>query len=353
VPRDEFGYAIKETLAKRVAYRCSKPECRSLTVGPHAQASRVVNVGVAAHILAASPKGPRFDPNQSAEERAAIENAIWLCQTCAKLVDSDVDSFPTTRLRAWKVEAEAEALRSLSGTADAAVYPQADGRQHAPLPRIGGQSLTRAREQLIEAGWQPVINHWSYQEDPRILNGNGPMMWTQGFQEITDASGTGLAYCKFRYRDAYDNELVVVTAGELAEGSDVPVWSWKILTHERMVASEREYSRLAAQIRAEISRASESTEGSIRARGDLAIAAGALGGSRQKLYQKEAESRISQIHAAAGQLDTIEETIDAEDRGSCLPRLEAMLVQIAALGQRSAEDKRMFESELSELRRAR
>jgi hypothetical protein len=344
---------MKETLAKRVAYRCSRPECRSPTVGPHAQASRVVNVGVAAHISAASAKGPRFDPNQSAEERAAIENAIWLCQTCAKLIDSDVDSFPTARLRAWKVEAEAEALRSLTGPADAAAYPHADGSQHAPLPRIGGQFLTRAREQLFEAGWQPVFNHWSYQDDPRILNGNGPMMWARGFQEITDASGTGLAYCKFRYRDAYDNELMVVTAGELAEGSDVPVWSWKILTHERMVAGEREYSRLAAQIRAEISRASESTQGSIRARRDLAIAAGAFGGSREQLYQKEAENRISQIHAAAGQLDTIEETTDAEDRASCLPRLEALLVQVAAIGRRSADDKKTFESELSGLRHSR
>lgn len=92
------------------------------------------------------------------------------------------------------------------------------------------------------------------------------------------------------------------------------------VTRERMVANDREYSRLAAQIRAVILRASEATQGSTRARRDLAIAVGAFGGSRERLDQKEAEGQISQIHAAAGQLDAIKEITDSEDRGSCLPQ---------------------------------
>jgi hypothetical protein len=104
------------------------------------------------------------------------------------------------------------------------------------------------------------------------------------------------------------------------------------VTRERMVTSDCGYSRLAAQIRAEISRASESSQGSTRARRDLAIAVSTFGGSRARLDQKEAEGQISQIHAAAGQLDAIKEITDSEDRGSCLPQPEALSGQISAIG---------------------
>jgi hypothetical protein len=53
----------------------------------------VIDVGVAAHITAASPGGPRFDPNLSDKERASATNGIWLCQNCAKLIDNDVAQF--------------------------------------------------------------------------------------------------------------------------------------------------------------------------------------------------------------------------------------------------------------------
>lgn len=39
----------------------------------------------------------------------SIENAIWLCQTCAKLVDNDQERFSADILRAWKVAAEIRA----------------------------------------------------------------------------------------------------------------------------------------------------------------------------------------------------------------------------------------------------
>jgi len=83
--RDEFPSAMKELLAKRVAYRCSNPDCRQVTAGPQEDTSKVVNLGVAAHITAASPDGPRYDPSLTPEERRSANNAIWLCQTCGKL----------------------------------------------------------------------------------------------------------------------------------------------------------------------------------------------------------------------------------------------------------------------------
>ncbi len=54
------------------------------------------------------------------------QNAIWLCQTCGKLVDNDKLRFTERELRLWKEQAEAEALLRI-GKAASSVDPfQAD-----------------------------------------------------------------------------------------------------------------------------------------------------------------------------------------------------------------------------------
>ena len=106
---DDFSDAVKKTLAGRVGYLCSRPECRALTTGPQADPTKTVNLGVAAHITAASPGGPRYDSRLSPEERSGHENGIWLCQNCAKLVDNDSAQFSVDMLRKWKGGSEREA----------------------------------------------------------------------------------------------------------------------------------------------------------------------------------------------------------------------------------------------------
>jgi hypothetical protein len=100
--RDDFPSDVKDAAAKRSGQRCSNPDCRRVTSGPHSDSSKFVIVGVAAHITAAAPGGPRYDPSITPEERASIENCIWLCQNCQKLVDSDPASYPTQKLHCWK-----------------------------------------------------------------------------------------------------------------------------------------------------------------------------------------------------------------------------------------------------------
>jgi len=39
--------------------------------------------------------------------RASIDNGIWLCQNCAKLVDNDALAYSVDLLRAWRAVAEA------------------------------------------------------------------------------------------------------------------------------------------------------------------------------------------------------------------------------------------------------
>jgi len=113
--RDDFDANTKETLAKRVGYRCSNPDCRKLTSGPRSDPEKVLNIGVAAHITAASEGGPRYDADLSVEKRRSVKNGIWLCQSCAKLVDNDVERYTVEVLREWKRRAEQAALREVEG----------------------------------------------------------------------------------------------------------------------------------------------------------------------------------------------------------------------------------------------
>ncbi len=113
--RDDFRRETIDVLAKRVGVRCSNPGCRRITTGPRSDTQRIVNIGVAAHITAAAGSGPRFDPSLKLEQRKAVDNGIWLCQNCAKLVDNDPDRFTVQKLRQWKTGAEASTLSEIEG----------------------------------------------------------------------------------------------------------------------------------------------------------------------------------------------------------------------------------------------
>jgi len=111
--RDDFSLKTKELLAKRVANRCSNPGCRQLTSGPQEDPTKVVNIGVAAHITAASTDGPRFDPSLKPDQRRSVKNGIWLCQSCAKLVDNDAIRYGADVLCQWKGQTERSAAQEL------------------------------------------------------------------------------------------------------------------------------------------------------------------------------------------------------------------------------------------------
>lgn len=119
--RDDFSAGTKRVLAQRVGHRCSLEKCMAATVGPSAEApDSVNNVGVAAHIAAAAGgRGARrYDPSMSPEQRSSVENGIWLCQTCAKEIDSDEVTWTTAKLHSEKRAAEQRARVELGKTKD-------------------------------------------------------------------------------------------------------------------------------------------------------------------------------------------------------------------------------------------
>jgi hypothetical protein len=116
--RDDFSEPTKRALAYRANHRCSFPECGKPTSGPSDESpDKHVNIGVAAHIYAAAPGGPRSAPEMLPEERAAITNGLWLCQTHSKLIDADQVRFTADVLKKMKTDHEALVLAELEGRA--------------------------------------------------------------------------------------------------------------------------------------------------------------------------------------------------------------------------------------------
>ena len=68
--------------------------------------SGVSQIGVAAHITAASVGGPRYDSTLTREERSSEKNGIWLCQTHAKMIDDNPSRYSIDHIKRWKIQHE-------------------------------------------------------------------------------------------------------------------------------------------------------------------------------------------------------------------------------------------------------
>lgn len=104
--RDNFSSATIKKLKEMVGDVCSHPECRVVTGGSKFLGENTFSIGVAAHICAAAPGGPRYDSNMTSEQRSSYENGIWLCQTHARMIDADISRFPKNLLLTWRKDAE-------------------------------------------------------------------------------------------------------------------------------------------------------------------------------------------------------------------------------------------------------
>lgn len=75
--RHDFSSDTKKIVRKETLHICQK--CFLLSP----------DNGQVSHICAASKNGPRYDPNQTKEERIHRNNAMFLCTPCAKEVDNN------------------------------------------------------------------------------------------------------------------------------------------------------------------------------------------------------------------------------------------------------------------------
>lgn len=119
VERLEFSSKTKRVLASRVGYRCSNPNCKiKSTIGPNDDWNGVVLLGEAAHIIGAIQDGedklsPRADSTKKVSDIVSLENGIWLCRHCHKLVDSKTSTYTVKKLKEWKKLAEEKQAKIL------------------------------------------------------------------------------------------------------------------------------------------------------------------------------------------------------------------------------------------------
>lgn len=141
--REDFSDAVKRAVRDRAASICSNPKCLTPTVGADPSTDDGVTViGVAAHICAASPGGPRYRATQTAASRTGIGNAIWLCANCATLIDKNAGrNFSVDALQKWKKDAEQRSANALLFRASL-IRPDWLDRIHyceyLNVPRLGG-----------------------------------------------------------------------------------------------------------------------------------------------------------------------------------------------------------------------
>jgi hypothetical protein len=118
MPRADFSAATRTVIAQRAGYQCSVLNCGRLTVGPGQGPQGVLSIGMAAHIFAAAPRGPRGSGGLSREELCSPENGIWCCYDHGKLIDAaEGREFTAVELQAWKRLHEARKAAELSGMA--------------------------------------------------------------------------------------------------------------------------------------------------------------------------------------------------------------------------------------------
>jgi hypothetical protein len=195
MPRDDFARAVRSGVAARVGFRCSNPSCQKITSGPAADASRALTIGVAAHVTAASPEGPRFDSSITQEQRNSIENAIWLCQSCSVLVDRDVVQFTATLMRAWKQRAENAAAMGLSAGTKYRPIAATEVRSELSIAQL---AAVKALENEFGCHVETDIHVWAgdgwMSLDGAVVRGEDLIAI-----DIREHHGRGLAYFQIEY----------------------------------------------------------------------------------------------------------------------------------------------------------
>lgn len=89
--------------------QCAFPKCDL----PIAEESGTIT-GIVCHIKARNKGGPRFDPNQSDEERHAFDNLVLMCGRHSKIIDADPKTYSVDLLQEMKSIHEREGWLELT-----------------------------------------------------------------------------------------------------------------------------------------------------------------------------------------------------------------------------------------------
>lgn len=146
--RQNFSHLTRWQLAMSVNFRCARPGCGLVTHFYDPSRDETINIqGQAAHIHAASPNGPRHDPDLTAEQIKIFSYGVWLCANCATLIDRLPDQHPSDLLQLWHADAVERIRRTGLGAASPLF---ADARRDAEAVKAFLGPVT-----TIASGWEP------------------------------------------------------------------------------------------------------------------------------------------------------------------------------------------------------
>lgn len=90
---------------------CANPTCSNKLMSK----DYTTMLGEICHIEAAKPDGPRYNPDQTDDERRGFDNLILLCESCHKEIDNNEAKYPVELLKKWKKIHEEKVLNSKNG----------------------------------------------------------------------------------------------------------------------------------------------------------------------------------------------------------------------------------------------
>lgn len=131
--------------------RCAFPQCPQGLIHSGKVTGRIC------HIKAASPAGPRYDPQQTDSERHGFENLILMCPIHHDVIDADVTSYTVERLCAMKLKHEA----SVSSAADIS-------------DDTAAQMILNLGDIKIERGSVIITHNQSGGQAAHVINNFGP-----------------------------------------------------------------------------------------------------------------------------------------------------------------------------------
>jgi hypothetical protein len=85
------------------------------------------------------------------KERTSVDNGIWLCQTCASLVDRDEQRFTVDILKGWKATAEAAASTEVGKTSQPIQQRLQKDQSNVQAVPVSAELVEAVRRATLEA----------------------------------------------------------------------------------------------------------------------------------------------------------------------------------------------------------
>lgn len=92
--------------------KCAAPGCPRALIARDKESI----VSKICHIEAANPKGPRYNPSMSDDDRRHFNNLILLCDECHIIIDNkdNESKYPVQLLKDWKMAHESKQIERLN-----------------------------------------------------------------------------------------------------------------------------------------------------------------------------------------------------------------------------------------------